>query len=93
MLSRDPTYLGTIAVVSGATLSVHLAKSIDSGLSIFGGQTYKVGQVGSFIRVPQGYQDLFGIVAEVGARAVPESIGPPDLTKSRTFQLRFRLEV
>ena len=75
MLSRDPTYLGTIAAVSGAALNVHLAESIASGLSIINGQTYKVGQVGSFVRVPQGYQDLFGVVSEVGANAVPEKMG------------------
>ena len=80
MLSRDPTYLGMIAAVSGAALSVHLAESIASGLSIFKGQTYKVGQVGSFVRVPQGYQDLFGVVSEVGANAVPENIEPVDDT-------------
>ena len=74
MLSRDPTYLGTIAAVSGAALNVHLAESVASGLSIFKGQTYKVGQVGSFVRVPQGYQDLFGVVSEVGAQAVPENL-------------------
>ena len=75
MLSRDPTYLGTIAAVSGAALNVQLAESIASGLSIISGQTYKVGQVGSFVRVPQGYQDLFGVVSEVGANAVPERMG------------------
>ena len=75
MLSRDPTYLGTIAAVSGAALNVQLAESIASGLSIINGQTYKVGQVGSFVRVPQGYQDLFGVVSEVGANAVPERMG------------------
>ena len=80
MLSRDPTYLGIIAAVSGAALNVHLAESIASGLSIFKGQTYKVGQVGSFVRVPQGYQDLFGVVSEVGANAVPENIEPVDDT-------------
>ena len=80
MLSRDPTYLGTIAAVSGAALNVHLAKSIASGLSIIKGQTYKAGQVGSFVRVPQGYQDLFGVVSEVGANAVPESLESVDDT-------------
>ena len=80
MLSRDPTYLGTIATVSGAALNVHLAESIASGLSIIKGQTYIVGQVGSFVRVPQGYQDLFGVVSEVGANAVPESMGSVDDT-------------
>ena len=80
MLSRDPTYLGMIAAVSGAALNVHLAESIASGLTIFKGQTYKVGQVGSFVRVPQGYQDLFGVVSEVGANAVPENIDSVDDT-------------
>ena len=80
MLSRDPTYLGRIASVSGAALSVHLAQSVASGLSIINGQTYRVGQVGSFVRVPQGYQDLLGIVAEVGAGAVPENVGTVDDT-------------
>ena len=76
MLSHDPTFLGEIAAVSGAALNVRLARSVASGMSIINGQTYKVGQVGSFVRVPQGYQDLFGIVSEVGANAVPESIEP-----------------
>ena len=80
MLSRDPTYLGVVAAVSGAALNVHLAESIASGLSIFNGQTYKVGQVGSFVRVPQGYQDLFGVVSEVGANAVPEHLVALDHT-------------
>ena len=80
MLSRDPTFLGKIAAVSGAALNVHLAQSVASGLSIINGQTYKVGQVSSFVRVPQGYQDLFGVVSEVGANAVPERMNPVDDT-------------
>ena len=75
-LSRDPTYLGTIAAVAGAALNVHLAMSVASGLSIISGTTYRVGQVGSFVRVPQGYQDLFGVVSEVGANAAPDNVDP-----------------
>ncbi|MFC0536959.1 ATP-binding protein [Pelagicoccus mobilis] len=74
MLSNDPTFLGSVASVSGSALTVHLAPSVASGLSIIEGKTYKIGQVGSFIRIPQGYQDLFGIVSEVGAKAVPEEL-------------------
>ena len=70
-LSHDPTYLGTVAFVSGASISVDLAQSIASGMSVIDGRIYKVGQVGSFVRIPQGYQDLFGIVAEVSAKAPP----------------------
>ena len=75
-LSRDPTYLGRIAAVAGPALNVHLARSVASGLSVINGKTYKVGQVGSFVRVPQGYQDLFGVVSEVGASAAPENVDP-----------------
>ena len=74
MLSRDPTFLGKVAAVSGSSLSIHLAMSVASGLSIINGHTYRVGQVGSFVRIPQGYQDLFGVVSEVGAKAVPVNL-------------------
>jgi hypothetical protein len=80
MLSRDPTFLGKIAAVSGAAVNVRLARSVASGLSIISGQTYRIGQVGSFVRVPQGYQDLFGVVSEVGASAIPERMKPIDDT-------------
>lgn len=81
MLSHDPTFLGKIASVSGASVRVHLAKSVESGLSIIEGRTYQIGQVGSFIRIPQGYQDLFGVVSDVGASAAPEQI---DITSPDT---------
>ena len=71
-LSRDPTYLGSVASVSGSAVSVHLSESVASGLSIIEGRTYRIGQVGSFVRIPQGYQDLFGVVSEVGAKAASE---------------------
>ncbi|MEW8333284.1 MAG: ATP-binding protein, partial [Candidatus Thiodiazotropha sp.] len=69
--SHDPTFLGTVASVSGSNVSVHLAQSVASGLSIIEGRSYRIGQVGSFVRIPQGYQDLFGVVSEVGAKAAP----------------------
>lgn len=69
MHKHDPTYLGTVASVSGSNVSIHLAQSVSSGLSFIEGRSYRIGQVGSFVRIPQGYQDLFGIVSEVGAKA------------------------
>jgi DNA helicase HerA-like ATPase len=72
MSGNDPTYLGVVSAVSGATLTIKLAESLDSGFAVIKGHTYRVGQVGSFVRIPQGYQDLFGIVSEVGATAAPK---------------------
>ena len=83
MLNRDPTFLGTVASVSGSSVSVHLAQSVASGLSIIEGRTYRVGQVGSFVRIPQGYQDLFGVVSEVGAKAAPAIANQEELETGR----------
>jgi len=43
------------------------------------GHTYRVGQVGSFVRIPLGYQDLYGVVAEIGAAAAPQSVAVVDV--------------
>ncbi|MFY0611017.1 MAG: ATP-binding protein [Hyphomicrobiaceae bacterium] len=87
MLSRDPTFLGTVASVSGSAVSVHLAQSVASGLSIIEGRTYRIGQVGSFVRIPQGYQDLYGVVAEVGAQAAPQTADTDDTGRWMQVQL------
>jgi DNA helicase HerA-like ATPase len=89
MSSNDPTYLGVVISVSGATLTVKLAESLGSGFALIGGNTYRVGQVGSFVRIPQGYQDLFGIVSEIGATAAPtlSDISGADSGRWMTVQL------
>jgi DNA helicase HerA-like ATPase len=48
-------------------VTVKLTESLASGLAVINGHTYRVGQVGSFVRIPQGYQALYGVVSEVGA--------------------------
>lgn len=88
MLNRDPTYLGSVASVSGSSISVHLALSVASGLSVIEGRTYRIGQVGSFVRIPQGYQDLFGVVSEVGAKAVPNQADLDNLDTGRWMQVQ-----
>lgn len=69
-----PTLLGHVGSVSGGSVSIRQAESVSSGISIIGGRSYRIGQVGSFVRIPQGYHDLYGIIAEVGANATPETL-------------------
>lgn len=69
-----PTALGCVGAVAGAAISVRLAASVASGIAIIGGRSYRVGQVGSFVRIPQGYHDLYGIISEVGASATPAAL-------------------
>jgi uncharacterized protein len=78
-LSADPTLLGTVQDVKGATISVSLDATTLSGLAFIKGHGYRIGQVGSFVRIPMGYIDLFGIVSQIGAGAVPEKIAHLEL--------------
>lgn len=67
----DPTFLGTIQDVHGATVSVALDENTIAGLAFIRGDAYRIGQIGSFVRIPVGFVELFGIVTQVGAGAVP----------------------
>jgi Predicted ATPase len=69
-----PTFLGRVGSVAGSTVSVRQAESVASGIAIIGGRSYRVAQVGSFVRIPQGYHDLYGVISEVGAQATPETL-------------------
>lgn len=69
-----PTLLGHVGAVTGASVSVRQFEGVASGIAIIGGRSYRVGQVGSFVRIPQGYHDLYGIVSEVGANATPDAV-------------------
>jgi hypothetical protein len=69
-----PTLLGHVGAVAGASISVRQFEGVASGISIIGGRSYRVGQVGSFVRIPQGYHDLYGVVSEAGANATPETL-------------------
>lgn len=69
-----PTLLGHVGAVAGATIHIRQYEGVASGIAIIGGRSYRVGQVGSFIRLPQGYHDLYGIISDVGANATPETL-------------------
>lgn len=87
MLSHDPTYLGEVTSVSSAAIRVRLARSVGSGLSIIDGRVYKIGQVGSFVRIPQGYLDIYGVVSAVGADPTPEGKDAEDTGRWMAVEL------
>ena len=84
-----PTFLGRVGAVTGSTVSVRQSDAVASGIALIGGRSYRIGQVGSFVRIPQGYHDLYGIISEVGANATPEVLLSPESRGERwmTVQL------
>lgn len=75
-LRSDPSRLGTVEDVDGSTITVKILDDAPSGLLFVNGEAYRVGQVGGFVRVPSGYVNLYGVIAQVGAGAAP---GTPEL--------------
>src|SRR6478736_2576039 len=74
-MRAEPTLIGTVQDVAGTTVSVSLTSETATGLSFVNGESYRIGQVGSFVRIPLGYTSLFGIVSQVGAGAAPKAEG------------------
>lgn len=74
-MQHEPTLIGTVQDVNGATITVALTNETVTGLSFFRGEGYRTGQVGSFVRIPLGFVNLYGVVSQVGAGAAPEKQG------------------
>lgn len=87
MASKE-TYLGDVQDVNGTTVSISLSKQSLTGFIYIDGQGYRVGQIGSFVRIPIGFSDLFGIVSQVGASAVPESKSNTDEYNNRWMRIQ-----
>ena len=83
---NDPTYLGNVVSVSGSSLLILLTPQVRSGLLIIEGRTHRIGQVGSFVRIPQGYNDLYGVISETSESAVGD-INDADFSERRTIKV------
>lgn len=65
-----PTFIGRVASVRGGIVRVRL-QGLPTTLVMVGGESYRVGQIGAFLRLPLGYTQLFGVCTQVGADAAP----------------------
>ena len=72
-MSAKQTLIGEIVSVNGNIISVQLLNTVKSNMLIIDGVVYRIGQIGSFIKIPLGYSNLYGIVTQTGAVAIPEN--------------------
>ena len=70
---KEQTEIGEIISVSGSIITVQLLDTVKSNMLVINGIVYKIGQIGSFLKVPLGYTNLYGIVTQIGASAIPEN--------------------
>jgi uncharacterized protein DUF87 len=89
--SALPTLIGHVVEVTGSTVRVRQSESVSSGVVLMAGRAYRIGQVGSFVRIPLGYQDLLGVVSQVGDSSAltrrPEASTGGDTSRWLTVQL------
>lgn len=72
-MSSKQTLIGEIVSVNGNLISVQLLNTVRSNMLIIDGVVYRIVQIGSFLKIPLGYSNLFGIVTQTGASAIPEN--------------------
>ncbi|MBU0577881.1 ATP-binding protein [Patescibacteria group bacterium] len=61
----DITYLGKIIRVDSSTVEVEVTDTIPSAAPIINGRLYKIGQIGTFVKIPVGNIGIYGIVSTV----------------------------
>lgn len=73
------TLIGQVDSVKGGVLTIRLRDDVPTFIMV-DGRSYRVGQVGAFLRIPLGYTQLYAVCTLVGAAAAPrndESNIPP----------------
>jgi DNA helicase HerA-like ATPase len=73
-MGKHQTEIGRVISVSGNSVTIRLSDSVKSNSPIIDGIVYRIGQIGSFLKIPLGYASLFGIVTKIGAAAIPENL-------------------
>lgn len=89
-MNNTQTKVGEIISVSGNIISVQLLDSVKSNMPVIDGIVYRIGQIGSFLKIPLGYANLYGIVTQTGAAAMPDMLkdiyeSTPDIVKNHQW--------
>lgn len=80
-MKNKETMMGRVRSVTGSTLAIELDENIRSTLPIIDGILYRVGQIGSFIKIPLGYVDIYGVITQAGSDAIPENLKEEETIK------------
>ena len=64
-MDRDITFLGHVIRVDSGIVEVEVTDSLPSSAPIINGRLYKIGQIGTFVKMPIGNINIYGIVSSV----------------------------
>ncbi|AFM23328.1 ATP-binding protein [Desulfomonile tiedjei] len=75
MTREWPTLIGYVESVKGGVVTIRLRDNMPTFIMI-DGHSYRIGQVGAFLRIPLGYNQLYLVCTLVGAAAAPRTEEP-----------------
>src|SRR2546430_1494201 len=73
-MNHNPTHVGQVESVNGNSVTIKMASNYPSNMPIVDGTVYRIGQIGSFLKIPLGYASLYGLITQAGAMAMPEAL-------------------
>src|SRR3954470_18260613 len=91
MPERDPTCIGRVRHVLGATVTVALDADLAGVAPIYRGRLQSIGQIGSLVRIPQGLVDLIATVNLVGIAELTAPLAPIDAVQHDDRWLQVQL--
>lgn len=91
MAERDPTCIGRVRHVLGATITVALDPDLAGVAPIYRGRLLPVGQIGSLVRIPQGIVDLIATVNLVGIAELTGPVAPAETVQRDERWLQVQL--
>ena len=88
---RDPTLIGRVRHVLGATLTVELSKDVAGSTPLYRGRVYHIGQIGSLVTLPQGPIRLVGAVTMLGISELALPLDPAQMPHQGERWLKVQL--
>lgn len=64
-MKNDLTFLGYVIRVDSGVVEVEITDNLPSSAPIINGRLYKIGQIGTFVKIPIGNLNIYGIVSSV----------------------------
>jgi DNA helicase HerA-like ATPase len=87
-VKNDASYLGQVIRVDSSTVEVEVSASIPSSAPIINGRLYKIGQIGTFVKMPMGNITIYAIVGAVSDRPFSENPDTEDRTSSKFLSVQ-----
>lgn len=87
-MKSDATYLGQVIRVDSSAVEVEVSSDIPSAAPIINGRLYKIGQIGTFVKMPMGNITIYAIVSAVSDRPFAPDLDGESRSSSKFLSIQ-----